>query len=198
LFEANQREDGPFRAGKGPRDTPACLNGSLLWALEALGYGDAAEVRRAWSWLAQQVEDYGFDATHANGEVCPWGAVKVLWAANAVPEGRQLGAVESLRDVAVQSLLAAPPDPVCDDLGWFRLTFPLAQSADLLQWLAVLAEAGCGDDPRLDVAWSWLARKKLPDGRWPLERVPGKVWANFGEIGRPNKWITLRALDLSR
>jgi hypothetical protein len=198
LFEANQREDGPFRASREPRDTPVCLNGGLLWALEALGYGDAAEVKRAWSWLAQHVEDDGFGATHANGEMGPSGAVNVLWAANAVPEGRRRGAVESLRDAAVQSLLDAPPDPARDDPGRFRLTFPLAHSVDPLQWLAVLAEAGCGDDPRLDVAWSWLARRKLPDDRWPLERVPGKLWADFGEIGRPNKWITLRALALGR
>jgi hypothetical protein len=87
---------------------------------------------------------------------------------------------------------------VRDDSRWFRLTFPLAHTADLLQWLAVLSEAGCGEDPRLNVAWSWLARKKLPDGRWPLERVPGKLWVDFGEMGRPNKWITLRALTVSR
>jgi hypothetical protein len=198
LFEANQREDGAFRASKGRHDTPASLNGSLLWALETLGYGDAAEVGRAWSWLAQRVEDRGFGATFGNGEVSRWGAVKVLWAANAVLEGQQMGAAERLRDAAVQALLDAPPDPVRDDPRWFQLTFPLARSADLLQWLAVLLEAGCGDDPRLEVAWSWLARKRLPDGRWPLERVPGKLWADFGELGRPNKWITLRALALSR
>jgi hypothetical protein len=106
--------------------------------------------------------------------------------------------VESLRDAALESLLDAPPDPERDDPRWFQLTFPLAHSADLLQWLTVLAETGCGDDPRLDVAWSWLARKKRPDGRWPLERVPGKQWTEFGQIGRPNKWITLRTLALNR
>lgn len=54
------------------------------------------------------------------------------------------------------------------------------------------------DDPSLHVARSWLARRKLPDGRWLLERVPGKTWANIGAIGRPDKWITLRALALNR
>jgi hypothetical protein len=198
LFEANQREDGAFRASKKRRDTPASLNGSLLWALETLGYGDAAEVERAWLWLAQRVENHGFGAMDMNGETRRRGAIKVLWAANAVREGRQVAAVESLRDAAVQSLLEAPPDPLCDDPRWFRLTFPLARGTDLLQWLAVLVEAGCQDDPRLDIAWSWLAGKRLPDNRWPLERVPGKLWADFGEIGRANKWITLRALAVSR
>jgi hypothetical protein len=198
LLEANQRGDGAFRASKEMGDTPLCLNGSLLWALETLGYGDTPPVRRAWAWLAQHVDNCGFGTTHGKREVCPWGAVKVLWAANAVSEGRRVGVVESLRHGAVQSLLATPPDPVRADPRWFQLTYPLAHSADLLQWLAVLVDAGCGDDPCLDVAWSWLARKKLSVGRWPLERVPGKLWADFGETGRPNKWITLRALALSR
>jgi hypothetical protein len=198
LFETNQREDGAFRASKEPRDTPTCLNGSLLWALEVLGYGDAAEVGSAWSWLAQQVEDYGFGATYAGGEMCPWGPVKVLWAVNAVAEGRHRAAVESLRGAAVNSLLDAAPDPERDDPRWFRLTYPLAHSADLLQWVAVLMGAGCRDDSRVEAAWSWLTRRRLPDGRWPLERVPGKAWADFGDVGRPNKWVTLRALALSR
>jgi hypothetical protein len=198
LFEANQRDDGAFRASKEIEDTPVCLNGSLLWALDTLGYGDAAPVRRTWVWLAEHVEAHGFGTACATGEVCPWAAVKVLWAVNGVREDRHVYATESLRHAAVQSLLNAPPDPVKNDASWFRLTFPLAHSADLLQWLSVLVEAGCGDDARLDGARAWLARKRLPDGRWPLERVPGKMWADFGEIGRPNKWITLRALAVSR
>jgi hypothetical protein len=198
LFEANQREDGAFRASKERHDTPISLNGSLLWALEMLGYGDEAEVERAWCWLAQRVDDHGFGAPCRPGEMRGGGAVKVLWAANAVPEYRQAGAVEGLRDAAVRSLLEAPPDPARDDPRWFRLIFPLTLEADLLQWLAVLVGAGCGDDPRLGAAWSWLARRRLPDGRWSLERVPGKLWADFGGIGRPNKWVTRRALALSR
>jgi hypothetical protein len=179
-------------------DAPICLNGSLLWALETLGYGDTSQVARAWVWLAEHVEAAGFGEAHAEGSVCPWGAVKVLWAANAVREGRETDALESLRQAAIQSLLDGPPDPGQDDGRWFRLTFPLAHSADLLQWLAVLVEGGCEDDSRLKFAWTWLARKRLPDGRWPLERVPGKTWADFGEVGEPNKWVTLRALALSR
>jgi hypothetical protein len=41
-----------------------------------------------------------------------------------------------------------------------------------------------------------LTRKKLSDGRWPLERVPGKLCGDFCDIGLANKWITLRVLAL--
>ncbi len=187
LFEANQREDGSFRASKEPRDTPFCLNGSLLWALETLGYADAPELKRAWAWLAEEIERGGFENR------CPWATVKVLWAANA----RRAPEVKGLRRVAAESLLTHPPHPKRDDPRWFRLTFPLAHAADLLQWLSVLTEAGYGSDPRLAFARDWLERKRLPDGAWPLERRPGKLWADVGAVGEPNKWITIRALAVA-
>jgi hypothetical protein len=31
-------------------------------------------------------------------------------------------------------------------------------------------------------------------GRWALEHTPSNTWARFGTVGRPNKWVTLRAL----
>jgi hypothetical protein len=198
VFDANQREDGAFRASKEWGDTPACLNGSLLWALETLGYGDAAAVRQAWSWLAGTVADYGLAATYADGKACPWAGVKVLWAVNAVPEGRRTPEMRMLGETVARLLLSELPDPARDDDRWFRLTFPLAHSADLLQWLAVLAGAGYGEDERIDPARSWLAGKRLADGTWPLERSPGKRWADFGAMDEPNKWVTLRALSVGR
>jgi hypothetical protein len=198
LFEVNQRRDGAFRASKERGDTPLWLNGSLLWALETLGYGDRKPVMRAWAWLARQVMECGFGPAGATGERCPRAAVKVLWAANAAGERRWNAAVESVRRVAVDSLLEEPQAPGCDDARWLRLVFPLAADADMLQWLTVLTEAGCGDDPRVERARSWVAQKKLPDGRWPLERVPGKMWADFGKVGQPNKWVTLRVVALGR
>lgn len=197
LFEENQREDGAFRASKEAGDTPACLNGSLLWALETLGWGDAEDVRLAWSWLAQTVEDYGLRATYAGERACPWGAVKVLWATNAVAERRRTPEVRMLSQTAAELLLRHPPHPARDDRRWFHLTFPLAHSADLLQWLTVLVDAGCGDDGRASRVRSWVAGKRLPDGSWPLERTPGKRWADFGAVGKANKWVTIRALAVS-
>jgi hypothetical protein len=199
VFDANQREDGAFRASKERGDTPACLNGSLLWALETLGYGDTEGVARAWSWLAGTVADHGLAATYAEGRACPWAAVKVLRATNAVPEDRRTLGMEMLNDTAAGLLLDDVPDLAQDDDDrWFRLTFPLAHSADLLQWLAVLIEAGYGKDRRVGPARAWLADKCLPDGTWPLERSPGKRWADFGSVGEPNKWVTLRALSVGR
>lgn len=205
LFDANQRQDGAFRASKERGDTPACLNGALLWALETLGFGDAEPVQRAWSWLAQTVEAGGLGATYPDGEACPSAAVKVLWATSAVPAGRRRPAVRFLSQTAAELLLDDPLDPFgagpgvspTESRDWHRLTFPLAHSADLLQWLEVLVAVGCGGDPRLDAARRWVEKKQLADGTWPLERTPGRQWADYGAVGEPNKWVTLRALAVS-
>ena len=204
LFEVNQRDDGAFRASKEPGDTPACLNGALLWALETLGLHDAPAVRRAWSWLAQTVEDHGLAGTYADGNVCPWAAVKVLWAASAVPAGQRHTAVERLSGMAAELLLDGLPDGArqapegsrAHAAQRFELTFPLAHTADLLQCLEVLTATGSGDDPRLEPARIWVADKMLPDGLWPLERTPTPQWTAYGAVGQPNKWITLRALSV--
>jgi hypothetical protein len=39
-----------------------------------------------------------------------------------------------------------------------------------------------------------VRRKQGRDGRWILERAPDNTWASFGQVGRANKWVTIRAL----
>jgi hypothetical protein len=42
-------------------------------------------------------------------------------------------------------------------------------------------------------ALEFVLQKRDPQGRWPLEHALGNTWADFGQEGRPNKWVTLRA-----
>lgn len=202
LFQANQREDGAFRASKEPGDTPSCLNGALLWALETLGCGHAEPVRRAWSWLTDTVHKHGLASTYSDGLPCSWGAAHVLRATGAVPEGRRDTRVEQLSQRAAEVLLENPPHIVLAESSLpaegspaaVALTFPLAHRADPLQWLSAIVEAGYGADGRVRGIRRWVKDKMLPDGTWPLERTPGPQWATYGAPGEGNKWVTLRAL----
>jgi len=198
LFEENQHSDGAFRASREEGDTPIGLNGSILWAVETLGYGDTPEVEQAWSWLAREVQMSGAGWASVRGSKASWSAVKALWAANAVPPQRRRDPIRIVRTAAAQWLLDRAPDPVAGDSCWFPLTFPLTRAADTLQWMAVLTDAGYGRDPRLSFARTELARRRHADGTWPLERVPGKLWADFGELHKPNKWMTIRVLATLR
>ena len=79
---------------------------------------------------------------------------------------------------------------------WFKLGFPLSYRADVLQAMLALAQAGYADHPFVQASAKWLLAKRDIQGRWTLEQVPGKMWASFGQVGQPNKWVTLRAAQL--
>ena len=61
---------------------------------------------------------------------------------------------------------------------------------------SLLAQAGQGGHPHVQAGIEWLLARQDHAGRWALEQVPGKMWASFGQVGQPNKWVTLRALQL--
>jgi hypothetical protein len=77
---------------------------------------------------------------------------------------------------------------------WFKLGFPLGYRADVLEAMTVLAQAGQKRHPYVQAGIAWMLAKRDGMGRWGLGQVPGKMWASFGQVGQPNKWVTLRAV----
>jgi hypothetical protein len=104
--------------------------------------GEFAPSNKMLDWLLEPTDPSPRYRTLTQVLGCPEGDPQVLASRTAIPQA----------SLALQSLLDTPPDPGLEDPRWFRLTFPLAHSADLLQWLAVLVEAGFEDDPILDSA----------------------------------------------
>ena len=43
-----------------------------------------------------------------------------------------------------------------------------------------------------------MEKKQDENGKWPLEIAfpKYKTWVNYGLIGKPNKWVTLRAMRI--
>jgi hypothetical protein len=79
---------------------------------------------------------------------------------------------------------------------WTRFAFPTWWHYDVLRGLDYLRSAGVVPDERLAEAIDLVASKGNADGRWLLEtRHPGEMPVEMDEgEGRPNRWITLRAL----
>jgi hypothetical protein len=77
---------------------------------------------------------------------------------------------------------------------WFKLGFPLAYQADVLEAMTILAQSGHAGHPDVQAGVEWLLSKQDSNERWTLEQVPGKTWSSFGRVGQPSKWVTLRAL----
>lgn len=84
--------------------------------------------------------------------------------------------------------------------AWTRFAFPTWWHYDVLRGLEYLRSAGVAPDERVDEAIELVASKRDGDGRWPLEvRYAGDMPVEIDDgVGRPSRWITLRALRVMR
>jgi hypothetical protein len=201
VLEHSRLPDGPFSAGRTPNQATASLNGSLLRAFAQLGYEDP-RLHGAAQALAGMVLRPRFrpQAGREGPGLSVGDAASALAGLVAVPGPQRSPAIDEAIGVAVETLLAGrgtalllgPPERGSQD--WRRFGFPPAGSPDLLEAAEALVEAGQGADPRLAAALDLVWSKHDPDGRWALERAPDNTWASFGQVGRPSKWVTIRAL----
>lgn len=81
------------------------------------------------------------------------------------------------------------------DPKMLRLSYPARWKYDILRALDYFRRAGCAYDPRMKEALEVLLKKRMPDGRWPLQaRHEGAVHFEMENVGEPSRWNTLRAL----
>ena len=79
---------------------------------------------------------------------------------------------------------------------WTHFTFPNWWHYDVLRGLEYMRRAGVAPDERMDEAIDLVEAKRIDDGRWLLEHeYPGTMLVEINEgVGKPSRWITLRAL----
>jgi hypothetical protein len=78
---------------------------------------------------------------------------------------------------------------------FMRLVYPYRWHYSVLRGLEYFSRAGAPHDARLQEAIDLVKAKRLPDGLWPLEhKYAAKVFFNMERVGKPSRWITLRAL----
>lgn len=218
LIHHAQATNGGFSAlaNAPPSGAIHCLDGNLIWALVALGYGHDERVQRAVEWLAGAITGDDFDGWYASsvpgpgfrcaanlGQPCAWGAVKSLRALAALPREWQSARVQKSTTAAAELLLShelAKADyPYTGRVSgeWFKFGFPLSYTSDVLEASLALTEAGYGSDPRLKPALELVRARRDADGRWALKHsLNGKMWSDIEEKGKPSKWVTLRALKV--
>jgi len=83
---------------------------------------------------------------------------------------------------------------------WTQFAFPTWWHYDVLRGLDYLRASGTAPDARAAEAIELVASNRGRDGRWVLDAVyPGRMPVELDcELGRPNRWITLRALRVLR
>jgi hypothetical protein len=82
------------------------------------------------------------------------------------------------------------------DSTWTQFAFPPLWHYDVLRALDYLHAADVKTDGRFDEAIATVWQRRQPDGRWLLDvRHRNTLYPEIaGEVGAPNRWITLRAL----
>ncbi len=174
LLAQNRDAQGAFHLQREDGASTA-LTAALLWALERLDFGADERLARSWAWLVARPDSAFAD---------PASVVWALRAATVAGRHRLRQQLVTLGRPFLDRPGAALPA---------ALTFPLALQPDRLALLEAGVEAGLSLP---DAARVWLERKRGRRGFWPLERVPGRLWWEPGEIGAANPWVTLRALGV--
>lgn len=206
-----QLEDGSFTSDmtkKTKKPKEFCLTGIVLRFLLLFGYDDS-RVRDALTFLVTAEE---------NGWSCPWyplekgkvipqkcymGGIKVLGAFCKLHPHLVTGEVEDIIQRTAETCLQNRIHWYRKDrngkrakkLSWTRFTFPFFWQSDALDALDVLTELHVKDE-RMEDALN-LVKSKQVEGTWVLERTyMGKALVELEEVGKPSKWITLRALRI--
>ena len=135
---------------------------------------------------------------------CAWAGTSVLKAFSRLPLDRRTGLIGRAIEAAVGFFFGVDPATASfpghrkgvPDERWWQFKFPDFYAADILKVAEALTALGYGGDPRLAHTLDLIRGMQDENGRWALDYVkPGyKMWVNYGRVGQPNKWVTLRAL----
>lgn len=81
------------------------------------------------------------------------------------------------------------------DKKMLMLSYPSRWKYDTLRALDYFQSAGASYDPRMQDALDVLKKKRLKDGRWPVQsKHPGQTHFDMEQTGAASRWNTLRAL----
>ncbi len=213
---------GQFSGSSSPSYTIDCLQGNMCWALLELGC-DHSRLEHAYEWMARSVTGEGVapkEDKHAevryfsykcgpdfqcraNNGPCAWGATKVALALGKLAPGERNPLVDRAIQRTVDFFFSVEPTttgllPIIEkqpNRDWWMFGFPVFYVTDLLQVAEALVSLGYGSDPRLSQTLELIRQKQDDQHCWKLEYAYGsKTWGKYGMRGKPNKWVTLRAL----
>ncbi len=188
-----------------------CFQGNLVHALMQLGYKDDPRVRKARDVLVEytRFDDGGFATPKAfpyrasrdrccGSHSCYAGCLKALKALSVLPRSEWDEDTRAFVDRGAEYFLkhevyhsSHNPNKLLHK-GIDDITFPNFVYPDFLEILITLLDLGVRSE-RMERAIDLLKSKRLPNGRWRLERDIPTMHVPLGRKHRESKWATYRA-----
>ena len=150
------------------------------------------------------ITDPLFGCRTNSGLACAWAGVNVMMAFSRLPVEHRTDMVEQAIRSGVAFFLSTDPSTAgfpghrkgTPDPRWWQFGFP-AFGTEILRIAEALTKLGYGKDPRLTNTFDLIRQKQDENGRWSYDYnlfASHKMWVKYGETGKPNKWVTLRAM----
>jgi hypothetical protein len=167
------------------------------------GFGPAEGISGPFRYL-RRFDGPIFACTTNKGLSCAWAGVNVMMAFLRLPGARRSDQIQRAIGAGLDFFFSINPATAdypssksgVPDIRWWQFKFPDFYATDILKLAEALTALGYGGDPRLANTLDLIRGKQDEDGRWPLEYVDNnrRMWVKYGPVGKPNKWVTLRAL----
>jgi hypothetical protein len=189
--------DSPFFEG----EVEPCINGRVV----ALGaYFGVRSDRLVERLLREQLADGGWNCEAERGSVRSSFHTTICVLEGLLAFEEAFGAASLVTDARKRAqeyllerrLLRRLSTGDLIEPGWTQLAFPTLWHYDVLRALDYLRAAGVERDTRMEEAAASVLERRQPDGRWLLDvRHRNTLYEKTsGEVGTPNRWITLRAM----
>ena len=192
--------DKPFFEG----EVEPCINGRVVTIGAYFGQEVQALVDRL---LGEQMEDGGWNCEAENGSTRGSFHTTICVLEGLLEHDRATGgrpdlsaAIRRGQEYLLERRLfhrLSTGDVIDPDFAQFG--FPTCYHYDVLRALDHLRASGVAPDERMAEAISLVESKRDADGRWPLEHWhEDNVVIPMEELGKPSRWVTLRALRVLR
>jgi hypothetical protein len=150
------------------------------------------------------IVDPPFGCRTNKGLSCGWAGVSVMMAFSHLPFSNRSDLINRAIKAGIEFFFRIDPATAdfhdsksgVPDKKWWQFKFPDFYPADILKLAEALTVLGYGADPRLTNTMDRIRSKQDEKGRWPIDYIDRvrKTWVEYGPVGKPNKWITLRAM----
>jgi hypothetical protein len=199
--------------GGAPVDTPwddhrffegevePCINGNVVATGSYFGVDVTPLVERL---LGEQLPDGGWNCEVENGATVSSFGTTINVLEGLLEHERAVGGSARVADarrrgeayLLERRLFRRKSTGQVVDPSWLRFSFPTWWHYDVLRGLDYLRDAAVEPDERVAEAIEVVRADRDPDGRWPIQSLhEGESHFELEDgVGRPSRWITLRAL----